>query len=151
MKKQLIMRGLMGFPMGVIIGYAITIIISLAIADGHYYPVTPSLSQALGSEMLAVILQAVLCGLMGSAFSMMSIIWQTDSWSLAKQSGIYFGLACVVMLPAAYLLNWMEHSLKGFLIYFFIFVMIFAFTWISQYIAWKVKIKKMNEKLDSDK
>ena len=36
---------------------------------------------------------------------MASVIWEIDSWSLAKQSGIYFSIACVTMLPIAYITN----------------------------------------------
>lgn len=151
MKKKLISRGLLGFPIGIAIGFAIPIAISLCVGDGNYYPVTPELIAAAGNELNAVILQTVLCGIMGSGFAMASLIWEMDSWSLAKQSGIYFTIACLIMLPVAYSANWMKHSLAGILSYFGIFFVIFVSVWLIQYAAWKRKIKKMNDSVHADK
>lgn len=150
MKKQMIKRGLFGFPVGIAIGFVITVIISACVGDGNYYPVTPELTAAMGNELNAVILQTVLCGVMGAGFAMASIIWELDSWSLPKQSGIYFLLACILILPIAYIANWMEHSAVGFLSYVGIFVAIFIAVWLAQYLSWKRKIKKMNELVRKD-
>ncbi|MGN0424829.1 MAG: DUF3021 domain-containing protein [Acetatifactor sp.] len=145
MKKKLISRGVFGFPIGIAIGFMITVIISICIGDGSFYPVTQELIVTMGNELNAVILQTVLCGIMGSGFAMASVIWEIDSWSLAKQSGIYFAIACIVMLPIAYVTNWMDHTLSGILVYVGIFFVIFVSVWIIQYFMWKSKIKKMND------
>lgn len=144
MKNKMIKRGLFGFPVGIAIGFVITVIISACVGDGNFYPVTPELAGTMGSELNAVILQTVLCGVMGAGFAAASVIWELDSWSLAKQSGIYFLIACILMLPIAYAANWMEHSVGGILSYVGIFVAIFITVWITQYLSWKRKIKKMN-------
>lgn len=56
MKKQILSRGLVGFPVGIAIGFVITLIISACIGDGFYYPVTPELIGSMGNELNAVIL-----------------------------------------------------------------------------------------------
>ena len=145
MKKRLILQGLLGFPLGIAIGFVITILISICVGDGSFYPVTPELMETMGNELNAVILQTVLCGVMGSGFAMASVIWEMDSWSLARQSGIYFSVACIIMLPIAYVTNWMKHSVGGILAYIGVFVVIFLTVWLIQYYAWKRKIKKMND------
>lgn len=151
MKKQMIKRGFMGFSQGIAIGYVITIIISVILAKGHYVAVTPELVAKMGSEINAVILQTILCGIMGSGFAMASIIWEMDSWSLLKQTGIYFGLACVLMLPIAYFANWMQHSVTGVLVYIGLFVAFFIIAWLIQYFVWKSKIDKMNHMVKENK
>ena len=150
MKKKIIKRGLFGFPVGIAIGFVITIIISVCIGDGSFYPVTLKLIETMGNEVNAVILQAVLCGIMGTGFAMASVIWELESWSLAKQSGIYFLIACIIMLPIAYIANWMEHSIGGILSYVGIFVAIFFAVWFAQYLIWKGKIKKINELINKE-
>ncbi len=147
MKKQPFVRGLLGFPLGIAIGYIITIIISFSSGQGYYYPCAPALVKEMGNEINAVILQTVLSGLLGASFAASSIIWEIDNWSIAKQTGIYFLITAFVMMPIAYFTNWMEHSLIGFVSYFGIFVVIFIFVWLIQYIILKNKIKKMNDKL----
>lgn len=150
MKKKIIMRGLFGLPTGIAIGFVITLIISVCIGNGSFYPVTPELIDATGNELNAVILQTVLCAIMGAGFAAASIIWELDSWSLAKQSGIYFMIISVIMLPIAYITNWMKHTALGVLSYVAIFVAIFVVVWLSQYLLWKRKIKQMNTLVSKD-
>lgn len=150
MKKKILMRGLFGLPTGIAIGFVITLIISICIGNGSFYPVTPELIDATGNELNAVILQTVLCAIMGAGFAVASIIWELDSWSLAKQSGIYFMIISVIMLPIAYCTNWMKHTALGVLSYVAIFVAIFVVVWLSQYLLWKRKIKQMNTLVSKD-
>lgn len=144
MKRKLILRGLLGCPIGITIGYVITVVISICIGDGIFHPVPPELVETVDSELHAVILQMVLCGIMGIGFAMASVIWEIDSWSLAKQSGIYFAIACIIMFPISYFANWMPHSTSGILSYVGIFAAIFVITWLVQYFIWKRKVGRMN-------
>ena len=66
---------------------------------------------------------------------------------LSNQTGIYFVVVCAAMMPTAYLLYWMEHSIAGFVQYLIMFVIIFAFVWISQYWIMMRKIRAINAKL----
>ncbi len=147
MKKKILLRGMLGFPLGLAMGYLITIFISLIESDGRYYPCVPELAAIMGNEIHAVLLQAVLCGILGLGFGACSVIWDIENWGIAKQTGIYFSIISVIMLPIAYILYWMEHSLKGILSYFGIFVLIFAAVWIVQYAFAKHNVRKMNETL----
>ncbi len=147
MRKKIILRGILGVPIGITIGYLITIFISLGLANGYYSPCVPELISIMGSEIRAVILQTVFCGILGAGFAASSVIWEIDHWSLVKQTGIYFAIASVIMLPIAYLAYWMQHSVMGFLIYFGIFILIFAIIWVTQFAIGKHNVRKMNEKL----
>lgn len=147
MKKKIVLRSILGFPLGLAIGYLITIIISLILANGYYSPCVPELTIVMGSEINAVLLQAFLCGILGSGFAAASVIWETDSWGLVKQTGIYFLIISVIMMPIAYVTYWMKHSLKGVLSYFGIFFIIFVVIWIVQYVVAKRNVKKLNETL----
>ena len=144
MKKKILMRGALGLPLGISLGYVITILGSLVWASGYYSPCVPELVDIMGSEISAVVLQTVLCGLLGVVFGASSVIWEIEKWSIAKQTGIYFLVAAVVMMPVAYLSHWMEHSIKGFLIYFGVFTAIFIVIWLVQYVFIRRDVKKMN-------
>lgn len=147
MIKKILLRAAFGFPIGITIGYMITIIISLIWADGYYSPCVPELASAMGNEIYAVILQALLCGLLGASFSTSSIIWEIEHWNLVKQTGIYFLIVSIVMMPIAYFTYWMEHSLNGFLSYFGIFALVFIIVWIVQFMIGRHNVRKMNENL----
>ena len=146
--KKIILRGLIGFPIGVTIGYAISILTSLAYAGGHYSPVVPEMTGQFGGEIAAVAVQFVLCGLMGGAFAAMSAIWENDRLSLAAQSAINFALSAVVLLPIAYICHWMEHSVRGALIYLGVFAGIYASIWAVMYSVYRARIKKINADLN---
>lgn len=148
MIKTIFKRGFLGFPIGISISYTITIIISLIQGQGAYYPCAPSLIQTMGSEIGAVILQAILSGLVGFSFAAASMIWEIENWSIARQTGLYFFIVSMTMLPVAYLAEWMEHSAEGFLSYFGIFVGLFMIIWSIQYFLLKQKIKKLNREID---
>lgn len=151
MKKQIILRSLIGMPIGITIGYSITIVFSLIFGQGYYFPCEPGFVSAMGSEIRAVIVQTVLCAILGISFTASSVIWEIEHWSLAKQTGIYFLITSVVMMPVAYFAHWMEHSLLGFVRYFGIFALIFVIIWVTQFIIGKNNVKKMNAKLHKAK
>ena len=136
-----------GLPVGIAMGYIITMIISACIGDGSFYSVSPELTEKMGNELNAVILQTVLCGVLGAGFAAASVIWELDLWSLAKQSGVYFLVIGIILLPIAYVTNWMQHTVVGFLSYIGIFVGIFFAVWLSQYFCWKQRIRKMNDRI----
>ncbi len=147
MKKKLLQRSVIGFPIGIAIGYLITICISLGWGGGDYLACVPEMAAAVGSEVGAVALQAVLCGLLGAGCAASSVIWEVEHWSMVKQTGLYFLALSLLMLPIAYFSYWMEHTVQGFLSYFGIFVLIFATMWLTQWGINRRNVRKMNEKL----
>ena len=64
-----------------------------------------------------------------------------------KQTGIYFTVISLVMLPVAYLTYWMEHSVTGFLSYFGIFALLFVLIWLVQLWGGRRSVKAMNDRL----
>lgn len=146
--KKALLRGLIGFPIGVTIGYAITIFTSLALGKGSYSPVVPAMAEQFGSEIAAVAVQFVLCGVMGVAFAAMSVIWENERLNLAAQSMINFLLSVCVMIPIAYVCYWTEHSLSGVLGYIGIFAGIYASIWVAMFFVYRANIQKINKDLN---
>lgn len=147
MKKGMVLRGTVGFFVGVTIGQFIPMISSLIYGDGNYYPVTPALAESCGTELSAVLLQFVLCGIMGICFGAGSMIWEIDSWSILKQTIVHLLLSSVVMFPVAYLMQWMERSIKGIAVYVGIFIGIYVVVWFTSYLAWWGKINRLNVRM----
>lgn len=147
MKKKILLRALLGLPLGIAIGYMITILTSVIWGRGYYSPCVPILIEYVGSEIGAVILQTLLCACLGAAFAGISVIWEMESWSIMKQTGIYFFAASLIMFPIAYITGWMERSLVGFGIYFIVFVIIFIVIWLIQYCIWRQRITKINNQI----
>ena len=147
MKRKLFMRCVTGVPIGITIGYLITIFLSLVWGEGRYLSCVPELISTTGSEINAVIAQTILCGLLGIGFSAGSMVWEMENWSIVRQTGIYFIIASVVMMPVAYAAYWMEHSLLGFVRYFGMFVLIFIVVWMIRYGIARRNVQKLNDTL----
>ncbi len=65
MKKAIISRALMGFPAGIAIGQCISLLVSAILGQGTFEACMPSFVAAMGSELAAVALQTLLCGVLG--------------------------------------------------------------------------------------
>lgn len=141
-------RALAGMPLGLAISTVITIIISLNKGDGHYYAVVPALIEDCGSEIGAVLVQALCSMLYGAAFAAASVIWETD-WSLTKMTVIHLLAISLAVLPIAYLLQWMKHTVGGVLLYFGFFLLVYAIIWITQYSRMKKQISDINKKVNT--
>ena len=86
MKKEMMKRALLGFPLGITWEYFITLIISLGWGNGYYTRCVPSLIETVGTEIGAVMLQSTLCGFAGMIFGAASVIWEIESWSICNHT-----------------------------------------------------------------
>ena len=150
MNKQLwnkaLRRALIGMPIGLLISTVITIIISLCKGDGHYYAVVPTLIEDCGSEINAVLIQFICSLLYGAVFAGATVIWETD-WSLTKMTIVHLLVVALITLPIAYFMQWMKHSLGGFLTYIGIFLAIYAAIWIVEYNRMRKGVNDLNRKM----
>ncbi len=150
MKKKLIIRCLFGAPIGLTISYIITIIVSLCINKGVYYPAAHELIKVCGGELNAVIVQMICSLIYGAVFAGSSVIWELDNWSLLKQTAVHCSIVSLTTFPIAYLMHWFPHNIIGVIVYFAILLFIYAGIWFSQYNAMKKKLRSMNDKLKTD-
>lgn len=151
MMKKVLRCAAQGAPLGLAIGYAITILLSFFWGGGEYLAVMPSLAEAMGGEAAAVAVQALLCAGIGAAFSALSLVWRREDWSCAKQTAVYFLGASLAMLPSAWLAHWMEHSLAGFLGYSAIFLALFLVFWLAGWAAARRTARQLNAGLRRNK
>ena len=147
MKKELLKRMLFGAPIGLAISTIITMIISLILGDGSYHAVVPSLTVAMGSELNAVVLPAVLSIVYGAAWGGASLVWNVEGWSYLKMTVVHLIIASVATFPVAYFARWMPATIGGVLMYIGIFLFIYTGIWISQYSMMKKRIAELNAKL----
>lgn len=150
--KKALLRGIYGAPLGVFIGYTITILIALVNPNGgEYNPVVPQLAEQLNSEIAAVVMQYVLLAIMGFGYAVSSAVYEVEPWGIAKQTIIHFLIITISTFPVAYACYWMKHSLFGILSYVGIFIGFYLVGWLSQMYFWSRRIRKINEKLRDSK
>ncbi len=147
MKKKILVRSLMGAPIGLTICTVITITFSLIYGNGEYYPVPHELMAVCSSEIQAVILQTVLGMAYGAIWGGASAIWEIENWSLLKMTLSHLAICSTASFPIAYCLQWMSHTLLGAFRFFGIFFAVYAVIWFSGYYAMKRQVEQMNSKL----
>lgn len=147
MKKKILLRCFIGSFVGLAISTIITVLISLTVGDGNYYPVVPELITDCGTELNAMLLQTVCSLLYGAAWAGASVIWEIDEWSILRQSISHLLVCSIATFPIAYFMRWMSHSTKGVLSYFGIFLGIYLIVWLSQYSNMKKRVQQLNDKV----
>lgn len=147
MKKKLLFRCIIGGFIGITISTVITIIISIFIGDGVYYPVVPELISDCKNEINAVILQTICSLICGMAWAGASIVWEIESLGMLRQTIIHFLIASIASFPIAYFMRWMQHSVLGIISYFGIWIFIYIIIWLSVFLIMKNRLKKINQKI----
>ena len=70
-------------------------------------------------------------------------------WSLLRMTATHLIVCSVFTFPIAYVMWWMPHEVKGILLYFAIFFVIYLIIWLSQYFSMKKKIEQMNKRVQN--
>lgn len=148
MKKQIVLRALIGALTGAFIGQIVMIGINLCIGQEKFLVASEALIAKAGSEVAAYILQMLGCMLYGSVWAAASLVWEAEGWSLLRQSITHCALCSLSALPIAWLMFWFEHSTVGFLCYFGGFAVMYALLWLGQYMAMKHRVKALNDGLN---
>lgn len=147
MLKTTIKRFWLGFIFEVFATYIITILFSLNIGDGNYYPVASGLMKICKTELGAAVLQFFLAGFLGGVFGSSTMLWEIEKWSLAKQTVCHFFVITIAMLIVAYICNWMSHSVLGFVSWIGMFIVVYIIIWTICYSHFKRKIAQINKEI----
>lgn len=148
--SKIILRALVGAPIGLAISTIITIIISVCIGNGSFYPTDPELVNDCGNEINAVLVQTGCSLLYGAAFGGASVIWELESWSLLKQTVVHLIICSAATFPIAFFMHWMPRNVFGIVIYYAVFFAIYFGIWMSQYFSMKARLKKLNESVKAN-
>lgn len=150
MFKKLAIRGFIGFNCSVLIGQLVSILISIGTGSGEFYPVTDEFRALFSNEIIAVITQLVLIGLIGTTFSISSVLFEIEEWSFLKQGLVHFIITSIVWIPIVYLC-WMPKGYSGVLILLINLLGTYIIIWLIQYLLNRRNIKKINEKINEFK
>lgn len=144
-KKEALLISICGLAFGIALGQLIAIVISVVKGDGMFYAVVPELMSDWGTELNAVIVQAILLGVLGTVLGEASVVWEFDSWSLTKQTLTHFCLFAVPFTVIAYVLYWIPRFVGGVIASTVVFIAIYAAIWCGSYFSYKRKVKQIND------
>ena len=146
--KKALLRGLLGVPIGVTIGYGITVAMSLWFGDGSFSPVVPALTEATGSEAAATAVQFLLMCLMGFVFALASCLWEVERWSLLRQTVLHFLALSSTTLLVAGVCRWAEYTPGGLWGYLGFFLLLYAVPYVSISLHVRRRVRAANRRLE---
>ncbi len=137
MIKQIIIRGLIGIPLGVFITTTVTI--------GYMY-----LSN-IGSIERSVLTNYYIAGsVLGAIYSASSVIWDIESYSMARQLGQYFIVIYISYMLVAYMINLFPFTVLGVLLNTLQFAVVYVVLVIIHYYKNKSWVHSLNNKIENN-
>ncbi len=149
--KTVILRMLCGFAITVTVTEIVMLINTMIVirltGDTQAVPLVPDYAARFSSDYVALIVQALLCGLIGMSFSGCSIFFELEKWSMVKAAIVHFILTAAVWIPVG-MFCWGLGRYKQVFISVFISISIsYASMWISRIIYYRRETKAINEHL----
>ncbi|MGE7692762.1 DUF3021 domain-containing protein [Lysinibacillus sp. NPDC094177] len=146
MRKDLLNRIIGGFIIGVVLGQVVQFFVSMGIAQGNYAWVVPEFRVLFTNEIIAIITQVLLTGLIGITFALAALFFEIARWGMLKQYIVHFSVTAIIWIPIVMIL-WMPKTVANVCSLLASFLGTYVVTWLTQYKLSKRDIEKINEML----
>ena len=133
------------FIIGAVIGNSIAWMISLGY--GAAAVVAPEFVDEMG-EPLAIVIQTLLCGLMGVFGLAGSRIYNSDRFGILQATAMHACLIIPFVMLTDYICWWTGRSVDGTLVFGGVMVMVYITIWITMYISYRAQVKQINQLLE---
>jgi len=130
LKTKFIIRALLGFSLGMIIG---AIMYVLSVNDNEPVDKVYLLMQLSGS------------GIMGIVGNGGAIVYDFEDWGLGRATFTHYIVTFFTMLSISEILGWFSHDILLIVVLAFSFV--YLIIWGTEYFVWKKEIRQMNRQL----
>ncbi|WP_122639223.1 DUF3021 domain-containing protein [Romboutsia sp. Marseille-P6047] len=147
MKKRLYIKGILGFVFGVFLSYTISIIVSICLNTGKFYPADTALVYKTGSVLKAIVIQYFGIGIIGSIMGISSIIFEKDEWSILFQTILHFIISSICIAIYLLLAHTNMVGISHVVLYIGILLVVYIVIWIYRIISCYTKIRKIKKKL----
>ena len=148
MIKKAIYKGLSSFSYGVTINLILGILLTFTIGEGKTAPVVPEFAAHFPSDLIAFGVQCLLIGITAMSFSMGTEIMEIKSWSLVKQSIVYFIVTSAVWVPVSMFCWGFGKYMHSTITVICSYVTGYVISWYIQYRICRQDIEAINRKLE---
>ncbi len=146
--KTALKRGAISFLIGLGVSQIVNIFISLGTGGGGYISVMPEFAAHFPSEVAAVIVQALLTGLLSMAFAASSVFFLIEKWSFLRQCATHCLVTAAVWIPVVWFV-WIPRAMPGLLIASVNFAATYVITWGIRLAVNRRVVRQINEKIQS--
>ena len=148
-KKKVIILSVVGCILGIILCTVVTAIISsLTKNDGNIYLYNIALAEKLGNVPMTYVIQFIVSGLYGGIIFGATNVYDIERWSILRCTVIHLVITLIMYFITGFVLMWYDPSdlfdIIGMII---IFVVVYTFIWLINYLSYRSQVKKMNADL----
>jgi len=132
-------------------GYCITVTATLVASlisalCGAEYLCMPDFAGRVGGEFIGFILQTLLMGLIGLAFSAGSAFFEIDRWSFLQQGAAHLALTLAVWI-AVELICFTPLTVPVVVSFLLSAAATYTITWTVQYFVWRAQVRQLDARI----
>ncbi|MBO1680571.1 DUF3021 domain-containing protein [Bittarella massiliensis (ex Durand et al. 2017)] len=102
----------------------------------------------LGGDLLAAVgLQLLTSGLLGAVCAAISVFFEVERWSLARQTALHGCCCTAAVIGTAAVNRWVALSAAGLASYLVVFLGIYLVLWLALAHHWRQKLRAINQGL----
>lgn len=152
MWKKSISRGVVSFALCVTVNIIILMIKTMSTVkmtgDAQAMPeLVPEYAAFFDNPFMALMVQTLLCGLIGFAFGCCSVIMEIAKWSMVRQAVVHFLLTACVWVPVSIFCWGLGRYLISFVSVFLSMVFTYTVVWTCQIIICRREVARINAQL----
>ena len=123
-------------------------LLGLAVAGGFTLLARQAPESFLGTHgSAAAVLYFLYCGVYGAVCFGAQMVYYIESWSIARATFVHFTLALAGFCVLGFSLGWLDVRGVTFRIMLVIYVAAYALIWLAYYLAWRRRVRAMNDEL----
>ena len=148
MMRRILNRFFFGMPFGITYGLLITLGYSYGRGNIIYHPAEARFAEHFSSNLNVLLVSIILWALIGSLFSVTTMLFEIETWSLARQTLTHFALTVSGFMILAYLAGWYPLDLISIASEIFVFIIIYFVIWGSSMLRAKRNVDAINRKIN---
>lgn len=149
--KRIMIRFLVGFPLGIFMELTLLILYSLWVGSGQFMALVPYVRALLEPELTAFLLQLFIGGILGSLSISMVTLFESYDWSIPRIVMTHVISMFTMMITALCAVSLWHSSLNVFLGITIIFVVLMIILYVLLYRYTKQQVCDLNRILTERK
>lgn len=151
MMRRILNRFFFGMPFGITYGLLITLLDAYVRGEKTYQPSGTRFASHFSNHLDMLLVSIILWALIGSLFSVTTMLFEIETWSLARQTLTHFALTVSGFMILAYLAGWYPLDLISIASEIFVFIIIYLVIWGSSMLRAKRNVDAINRKINKRK
>ena len=143
--KPYLRLGIIGFVMGALMEFLIVMMINMGL--GEFSLIAGNLSDRYG-DVVAVILQILLPGLMGGINFATTFVYNSDRFNILTATVAHASIVIITILSVGSIMEWFELTFASVAVFLALMMAIYFMIWFLMYSKSKSEIRKINEALE---